>query len=614
MKKKLLSMLLVLALCVGCVAVLASCGKEKDPPHEHSYGAWVADGATQHKRTCSCGDVQKEDHTFGALSTEVDADGMYSKTCSVCGYEAKVEREYEWDNTDLIFWIHDTNHNNELLAGNRAFLAGDTKWTAGHSLELNDTDILEAVKTRNSTAQRITKTSVTYNYGTNLGWGKQMPEIITLVNSGDAATPDAFAGFTYDMVGAQVNGVFKNIKGNEYFAFNSAKYDPTKDEKGYFWDYMQSMTFSTQGMFLIASNYSVDIVRAYFVTPISRTLLKKTGLSDEKMVEMINNKQYTWSLIADMTDGNAEKNITGIATPGADGTYDFKKTNEGAVWGMGFVNGSKMAFAGVTYANDYNIISRTLDPSTGDYVYSYNVTADANGDIPYPKMVKDFAQILGGSDGIINVASNSYVGSTNDVACVSLAFTEGRMLVGGVQLLGYIESTDFRNMWEGSEGGFIVAPMPLYHEGDEYRTVVHNLATVIGIAKSSTKLDQMAAFLNYQSTHSEDILNDYYNWSLAYGTAGAFEANIEIIKEMRNHLVYAIDKITDDVLSLTKAFAGTDFKDLGDVRYHAMFQASYKNNTDVTALYRTLAPLKGKALNELQKQFIEACDASTTAE
>lgn len=60
-----------------------------EEPHEHVYGAWEKYDEAQHKRTCTCGDVEYADHTWddGKVTTEPtsSSQGVKTYTCTACG-------------------------------------------------------------------------------------------------------------------------------------------------------------------------------------------------------------------------------------------------------------------------------------------------------------------------------------------------------------------------------------------------------------------------------------------------------------------------------------------------------------------------------------------------
>ena len=65
------------------------CGFEREAPtHTHSFSLWTEHSTTQHKRTCSCGEIEYANHTWdvGVITKEPSCleQGIKTYTCSVC--------------------------------------------------------------------------------------------------------------------------------------------------------------------------------------------------------------------------------------------------------------------------------------------------------------------------------------------------------------------------------------------------------------------------------------------------------------------------------------------------------------------------------------------------
>lgn len=73
------------------------CGAIKDEAlaknSQHIYGEWIADGDGQHKRTCICGNIVVDSHSWDAGNVTVeptlDSEGEKIYTCSDCGHTRK---------------------------------------------------------------------------------------------------------------------------------------------------------------------------------------------------------------------------------------------------------------------------------------------------------------------------------------------------------------------------------------------------------------------------------------------------------------------------------------------------------------------------------------------
>ena len=119
--------------------------------------------------------------------------------------------------------------------------------------------------------------------------------------------------------------------------------------------------------------------------------------------------------------------------------------------------------------------------------------------------------------------------------------------------------------------GFGVLPVPLYQryktvydkdgkpvlgedgkplkEQDNYLTIIHNMGRIGAISvKAKAKFVQCTAFLDYQSTHSSDILDEYYKYKLQYDAAGGSAGNIKILEYIREHVRSAFDKTYEDAI------------------------------------------------------------------
>ena len=103
--------------------------------------------------------------------------------------------------------------------------------------------------------------------------------------------------------------------------------------------------------------------------------------------------------------------------------------------------------------------------------------------------------------------------------------------------------------------GFGVVPVPLYKQNDahteQYQTLVHNLARVFAISVTTQKFEKCAAFLNYQSVNSKDIIEMYYNKNLvaAVDAGDAASENVKMLAYIRNHVRDCFDKTYEDVIS-----------------------------------------------------------------
>ena len=73
-----------------------------DAVHTHTYGAWTMLDDSQHSRSCTCGDVEFEAHTFGNWTPNSDG-STHSRTCSKCtkpgetaNYTETANHNWQW--------------------------------------------------------------------------------------------------------------------------------------------------------------------------------------------------------------------------------------------------------------------------------------------------------------------------------------------------------------------------------------------------------------------------------------------------------------------------------------------------------------------------------------
>ena len=321
MKTRILCLLLALVMTVGMLGVLASCGEETTdnggngntgstcPPHRDSNKDKVCDKCQQPMPGAStddggndggngdgpsggpvCNHVDKNedgecDICFLKIKDThdcVDEDG--DNLCDICGVSTKTEIiSYPWDSQTLIFQFTDNDNNQELSSGCKRYLAGgDSNYNE---------EIDKSVKKRNAAAENLTKVRVTYDYWPNTedyGWGSCIDKIEKIVNSQSTGqVPDVYCNFVYDMVGASVKGCFANLRGTSrgsgelkglnYFEFLDDDYDENVDNRGYMDEYMRSVTLSMHKMYILASDYFTDMIRAFFIIPVGTKLLETYG-------------------------------------------------------------------------------------------------------------------------------------------------------------------------------------------------------------------------------------------------------------------------------------------------------------------------------------------------
>jgi hypothetical protein len=253
---------------------------------------------------------------------------------------------------------------------------------------------------------------------------------------------------------------------------------------------------------------------------------------------------------------------------------------------------------GILYGTDVEIIDRTLNNVTGYYEVAYPESAGAYGDFC------DALASLFETPGVTNIAG----GSTTNTPSMKITqlFANNQILLGGVICAGNLEQTEYQTM--NAEGqGFGVAPVPMYREFNAaidvdannqnryYRTASHNIAKCAGISVATTKFKQCSAWLDYQSTHSTDILNQYYEDKLQYAFAGNNPHNVKVLEVLRNNVSTALDKCYDDAV---KAYSGQT-----DMRWCFLIRKAQWKPLEIRTDYSAAVELKAAFLQQIQDKY-----------
>ncbi len=563
MKKRILCLLLVLAMMLGICGMLASCGK--GPGEE---------------------EIPRDPNEFD------EADRNVSKYY-----------EYTWSTTTLNVELSEHSCAQELIPKVRRYLAGADA-AANDPLD-------EDVRYRNANAEKVSRTKINYTYLQDIdtyGWGKNISRIANESQSYSDTSADIYINFIYDMVGASLQGAFANLRsttmynseGKNFFEFTAADYDPIQDDKGYMYDLMNSLSFSTRKMYVLTSDYLTDVVRAFFVVPVNIEMVNGIEVS---MVEKYNYNQddkfdiddffqivweLDWNYEAVKVLSMAVANQVGETPSLMDDTHGFA---------LGSAT-SGIHGVGILYGSDVEIISRDLDEVTGYYDVFYPESAGKYGDFC------DALASLFSTTGVTNVNSGSLT-NTPSMKITEL-FAANQMLLGGVICAGNLEQEAYQSM--NAEGqGFGVAPVPMYREYDitidrdaqgidrYYRTASHNIAKCAGISVATTKFKQCSAWLDYQSTHSTDILNTYYEDELQYAIAGNNKHNVKVLGMLRDNVSTALDKCYDDAV---KAYSGQS-----DMRWCYLIRKAQWKPTEIRTDYTAAVELKTAFLEQIQSKY-----------
>ncbi len=472
-----------------------------------------------------------------------------------------------WDKTEIKFALTDDNCNDELSSGCKKYYSG----TEANSFELID----DMVRARNLAAAKSANVNPRYDYeAAHATWSGNISAIVEQTLAGSSTNPDIYCNYVYDLSCAQLRHCFANLLDTEttanYFRFNEEGYNPVGESyfdseagEGYFYDYMKSLTLSNDKMYLLASNFCTDLVRAFLVVPLNVEMMQEIKPEDTWTGDMTAVSDFYDLVWKDTTikEGYAEGWTYEVLAHYSDKVFaDINDNDSDCVLAdkIGFAAGttSGLVSSGLLYTSDVEIIHREKQED-GSYIYSYPENNEKLNAFATQLTALFKGELSTNGNGVVTISSEEaktagFASSTeSELEAIRNRFAQNKVLFGGVIAVGSLEDTVYQNMrTTGSKSGFGILPVPTYQSGQEYLTLVHNIARIIAISKSTTEFAQCSAFLDYQSRMSADILNEYYNVRLASATGGlAGEFNNFMLTYIRNHVRDCFDKTFEDSIS-----------------------------------------------------------------
>ena len=647
MKTKLLALLLILVMAVG---MLAACGGGGDTCTKHvdENKDGICDnegcGAKVDIPKCAkCVDANKDGkcdvckRTVAAATCENHKDTNGDSLCEECNEKWNIwdgvdgfEITNEWDTTTLVFKLTENSNNGELSSQCHRYMAGDDD-----SFKEN---IDREVTKRNNAAYAAAKVKVEYKYydtDRKWGWGGNIEDIKLHCGTKTSQSPDMYCNFVYDMVAASLNGSFANLysvvmgqdslKGVNYFQFTKkdaeGDYLYKDNGKDYMFEYMKSLTLSKKKMYCLSSDYFTDMVRAFFVVPVNINLINsipvsttgdanafnadRTGDNDftiDDFYKLVWEGQWNYETLAQFSQA---------VLVDAGGAQDLNDTI-----GFAVSQSSGLSASGLVYTTPVVVINRVWDDTLddgmggyGDYKYFY-----PNPDLEEgAKQIEDLVSLcnnmatLFSKPGVISVSEEdaSDLGIDGSLEAIRQKFKGGSVLFGGVVCLGSLEDQVYQDM--KAEGGFGVVPVPLFrsvnpttNQPDKYLTQIHNIGRVGAIAKNTYYFAQCTAFLDYMSTHSSGILNEYYNYKLKYDVAGGVNGNAKMLEYIRENVRSSFDKAFEDAIG--KFFEGQD-SESNENKWHEMIRIAEFKLTTMATEYKELYKTKESYLDGVWKSY-----------
>ena len=492
--------------------------------------------------------------------------------------------------------------------------SGCEKYMSGENVEaFTEFEIL--IKKRNEDACLNTNATVKYLYypdaSDTYGWTKNVEFIAVQSASDGTESPDIYCNFITDMLSASLHGAFANLysksrgTGDEEGLNFLIKDETIKNEglehDSYMNGVMSSLSLSSDKIYCIASDYFIDIIRAFYAIPVNLTLYNSIAPD----------------MIGDL-NGDEKKDINDLfeEVKNGDWTYDRLLTycakihsQNSDLIGFAFTDGSSSHSSAFMYSSSANILKKDWSEEKGGYVYYYpgaTVVENADpedtvnkkySDIDYSATNHEFIQFFSKLEEFYN--SNGVV--TKYANEVITSFTHDTSLFGDVVQLGKLENANYQQMMGGPRG-FGILPIPLYKTNDVYNTQFSKLGRCGGIARTTTKFAQCTAFIHYQSTHSTETLNEYYKINF-----GHVAGNIEMLQLLRKNATNGFYLHYDNILCLDFDFYNsTSNFDLSTSWSTQVAFQSY--NLNMEQLYMELRDGKQRKLHELELKFANLPD------
>ena len=604
----------------GCDAECNLCGKTRTPyGHKYDNACDTDCNECSKTRSTQCYDFNS-DGICDICSAETNCECTDADSDEICDYcQAYVtsgeEILYPWETANLLMQLTENTNGQEIFSVSRKYLAGDIN--AG-----SDT-VSDAARKRNTIAAEKNRVSLTYTYYPDTGdyaWGNNI-ERIEQTNKSGVDVPDIYTNFVYDMVGASLKGCFANLlannlnanRGTNYFEFLKEEYDASRSDRGYMYEYMTSLTLAPdKKMYVLSSDYFIDMVRAFFCVPVSVKIMEDSGAAVvaqnaagmtvyeggdrngdgeftlDDFYKMVKDNEWTYDALA--------KFSASVWKPAAsnDGTCILGDD----VVGFAMASGG-LAASGLLYTSSVEIIHKEQN---SDGTYSYYYPSD-NPD--FYAFCDATTKLFGESSGIVYVKSGYTEYGDSSLLGIRKRFTENKVLFGDIMLVGGLEFSEYQEM--KTAGGFGIVPVPLYRSGsdDKYLTQVHNVGVCGAISIVTAKFSECTAFLNYQSTHSEEILNNYYEYKLQYDLSNGSTGTIEMLEYIRANVRSSFDKAMEDALHVFKNDGSNAAT--GEDRWHNIL-AKYGFQIDIRSEYSSRYSAKEGLLDDLAAAFLNYPD------
>ena len=471
-----------------------------------------------------------------------------------------------------------TSKNDKFIAGPDAIETGVTP------------TIEKMVYERNKAANELLRTTVRYDYWTDLGWGSQAGRINTLVQGNAADAPDLFVDMIYDLGLSTMNGVFKDIMSipGSFFDFDAA---------GWMGDWMKSVSFTGDRAYTLAGDYFLDILRAMTVVPFNLTMMdanadalaptileegETLGENEELSTyffDFVDKGNWTWDALGKLSAAIWEDSDS----DGQDSIGDR----------LGFLGaaGTNMASSMYLYSNseklfDEREITDRNDPNYGK-LWIYYADMGGLGDIFDAVEGLFSGQGTFGPDG----SKEGNTASDPGIAYHFIKFGQGEVLFAGACVLGALEDDAFQQMADL----YSVVPVPKIHADGEYNTVIHNVgdAGAINVQTTPGKAKAVSAYLQYCTENSGSIRREFLEIVTKYKTTVYNQGTDRMLDLIYDHTINGRDKAIEDIM-------GTD-STCKPLRWHVLLKTGNQFTHDssyLAAQYASAVSAKQAYLDE----------------
>ncbi len=392
------------------------------------------------------------------------------------------------------------------------FIIGPDNYTA-------DT-VQNAVYERNTLVKNTLALDIIYSY--HEGRSNTIAPIIdewVLASTDD--TPDIVITGTNGIIRSALSGSLRNAldqSEKNYFDFTDSHW---------YNDYMKATSLSSDKLYALASDYTIDSFRRAHVTLVNNDIYDETFANEggiESLYEIVE---------------------------AGDWDYDeFKRTSALAYVDAGVIGQQDSGdIFGATSTTTK--ITRVLFFGSGLDIFNY----DEKGN---PTYADDITALHDYTDMAINLLNEDYIcldakeGATVQFTNNSSLYTFGNFLLS-------LEGATIQNMGSGQAVSAI--PTPKYDKKDDYHTLVADSACAGSILKSTTDFTASTAFIQMMTEESGEVFEKYYEVALKYKlSSGA--GQVKILDIIKNSITASTAFLYDNYCART---LGSEFRAVYDI-------------------------------------------------